>query len=57
MLNLLTEKDLCLAIHKQLMCSPQEKWQMNGLKAVFQFAWGVTLRTLSQCPITSTGIF
>ncbi|XP_054717049.1 nuclear pore complex protein Nup205-like [Uloborus diversus] len=47
--NLVSEPDLGVSIHKQLMGN-QDKWQMPGLKSMFQFAWGVTLRTLSQFP-------
>ncbi|GIY52226.1 nuclear pore complex protein Nup205 [Caerostris darwini] len=53
-LNLVCVPNLGSSIHKQLILT-NEKWQMPGLKSIFQLAWGVTLRTMSQFPVTTIG--
>ncbi|KAF8773925.1 Nuclear pore complex protein Nup205 like protein [Argiope bruennichi] len=53
-LNLVCVPDLASTIHRQLVLN-SDKWQMSGLKAIFQLAWGVTLRTLSQFPVATIG--
>ncbi|PRD32161.1 UNVERIFIED_CONTAM: nuclear pore complex protein [Trichonephila clavipes] len=53
-LNLVCVPDLGSAIHRKLVLS-SDNWQMTGLKSIFQLAWGVTLRTMSQFPVITIG--
>ncbi|GFS37681.1 nuclear pore complex protein Nup205 [Nephila pilipes] len=53
-LNLVCVPELGSSIHRQLVLSA-DSWQMPGLKSIFQLAWGVTLRTMSQFPVTTIG--
>ncbi|KAG8189490.1 hypothetical protein JTE90_018142 [Oedothorax gibbosus] len=51
-LNLVSVPDLSASIHRLLVGS-QENWKIPGLKSIFQLAWGVTLRTMSQFPVNT----